>query len=160
MLNCNRRTPNERNQLETPSSIFTREAGGAARSYGIDAGGSSLWSLLRQLAQTNEGLCWPIFGTAIRAARLISLITVNWWHSETIESIKQTKLGCDEVCFPFTCDFFVVRSPNWGKSPWKISFKILPGYSFCYFLSSWLVWGFLRKNLLSPLSAAFFALRL
>lgn len=28
MLNCNRRTPNERDQLETPSSIFTREAGG------------------------------------------------------------------------------------------------------------------------------------
>ena len=37
MLNCNRRTPNERNQLETPSSIFTREAGGAAMSYGMDA---------------------------------------------------------------------------------------------------------------------------
>lgn len=34
MLNCNRRTPNERKEPETPSSIFTREAEGLQRLMG------------------------------------------------------------------------------------------------------------------------------
>lgn len=65
MLNCNRRTPNERNQLETPSSIFTREAGGAC---------NVLWDGRRRLFSLK-------FAEAI-SVNQSRLVLVNFWHCD------------------------------------------------------------------------------
>lgn len=99
-----------------------------------------LWSLLKQLTLTNHDLPQSISGTAIRAAGLISLITVNWWHSETIESIKQIKLGRDDVCFPSILGVYIARSMFSGKSPGKCYLRKDTRKLFLYFFSRAIIW--------------------
>ena len=99
-LNCNRRTPKRTHPARNSLINFHEGSVRCRNAWWVERQRHRLWSLLKQLLQTNEGHCWSIFGTLIRTAGLISLITVNWWHSETIQSIKQTKLGSDDVCFP------------------------------------------------------------
>lgn len=66
--------------------------------------------------RTNSCFCWPFFGITIRTAGLISLITVNWWHSETIESIKRTKWRSVDKNVPCFCEL-QFHDTSWREIP-------------------------------------------